>query len=114
MLRSIFIAIACGSVVAAAAALGAEARTHGAGSSAVPRIVAGALPAVVSVTTRQIERDQFKPPIPTRGLGSGCIISRSPSATVGPSRAHAAAPIASTTSPSSLPILHNPIQKEER
>ena len=45
MLRSIFIAIACGSVVAAAAALGAEARTHGAGSSAVPRIVAGALPA---------------------------------------------------------------------
>ena len=76
MLRSIFVAIACGSVVAVAATLGAEARTHGAGSSAVPRIVAGALPAVVSVTTRQIERDQFNQPVPTRGLGSGFISDR--------------------------------------
>jgi serine protease Do len=76
LLRSIFVAIACGCVVAVAAALGAEARTHGAGSSAVPRIVAGALPAIVSVTTRQIERDQFNQPLPTRGLGSGFIIDR--------------------------------------
>jgi S1-C subfamily serine protease len=55
---------------------GAEARTHDASSSAVPRIVARALPAVVSVTTRQIERDQFNQLVPTRGLGSGFIVDR--------------------------------------
>jgi S1-C subfamily serine protease len=40
----------------------------------VPAIVARALPAVVSITTRQIERDQFNQPVPTRGLGSGFIV----------------------------------------
>jgi S1-C subfamily serine protease len=38
--------------------------------------VARALPAVVSITTRQIERDQFNQPVPTRGLGSGFIVDR--------------------------------------
>jgi S1-C subfamily serine protease len=31
---------------------------------------------VVSITTRQIERDQFNKPVPTRGLGSGFILDR--------------------------------------
>ena len=34
------------------------------------------LPATVSITTRQIERDQFNQPVPRRGLGSGFIIDR--------------------------------------
>jgi len=55
----------------------AEARTHDAGSSLVPRIVARALPAVVSITTRQIEYDQFNQPASTRGLGSGLLLDRS-------------------------------------
>lgn len=42
----------------------------------VPAMVARALPAVVSITTRQIERDQFNRPVPTRGLGSGFIFDR--------------------------------------
>jgi serine protease Do len=53
-----------------------EARTHDAGNSLVPRIVARVLPAMVSVTTRQIERDQFNQAVPTRGLGSGFIVDR--------------------------------------
>jgi S1-C subfamily serine protease len=55
----------------------AESRTHDAGSSLVPRIVARALPAVVSITTRQIEYDQFNQPTSTRGLGSGFLLDRS-------------------------------------
>jgi S1-C subfamily serine protease len=43
----------------------------------IPAIVARALPAVVSITTRQIERDQFNQPVPTRGLGSGFIVDPS-------------------------------------
>jgi S1-C subfamily serine protease len=54
----------------------AESRTHDAGSSLVPRIVARALPAVVSITTRQIEYDQFNQPASTRGLGSGFLLDR--------------------------------------
>jgi S1-C subfamily serine protease len=54
-----------------------ESRTHDAGSSLVPRIVARALPAVVSITTRQIEYDQFNQPTSTRGLGSGFLLDRS-------------------------------------
>jgi len=54
----------------------AESRTHDAGSSLVPRIVARALPAVVSITTRQIEHDQFNQPASTRGLGSGFLLDR--------------------------------------
>ncbi len=42
----------------------------------VPRVVARVLPAVVSITTRQIEHDQFNQPVPTRGLGSGVIVDR--------------------------------------
>ena len=41
-----------------ASATDAESRTHDAGSSLVPRIVVRALPAVVSITTRQIEFDK--------------------------------------------------------
>ncbi|MBI1726998.1 MAG: trypsin-like peptidase domain-containing protein [Candidatus Rokubacteria bacterium] len=55
----------------------AESRTHDAGSSLVPRIVARALPAVVSITTRRIEYDQFNQPASTRGLGSGFLLDRS-------------------------------------
>ena len=55
----------------------AESRSHDAGSSVVPRIVARALPAVVSITTREIESDQFNQPTATRGLGSGFLLDRS-------------------------------------
>jgi serine protease Do len=51
----------------------AEARSHAAGGT-VPAIVSRALPAVVSIITRQIEQDQFNQPVPTRGLGSGFIV----------------------------------------
>jgi S1-C subfamily serine protease len=55
----------------------AESRSHEAGSSLVPRIVARALPAVVSITTRRIEHDQFNRPASTRGLGSGFLLDGS-------------------------------------
>jgi serine protease Do len=42
----------------------------------VPAVVARSAPAVVSITTRQIEHDQFNQAVPTRGLGSGFIIDR--------------------------------------
>src|SRR5512146_2912390 len=45
-----------------------------AGRPDVAAVVARALPAVVSITTRQIEHDEFNQPITTRGLGSGFII----------------------------------------
>ncbi len=54
----------------------AQAPKRPAGRSGVPAIVARALPAVVSITTRQIERDQFNQPVPTRGMGSGFIVDR--------------------------------------
>ena len=60
-----------------AGATDAGSRTHNAGSPLVPRIVARALPAVVSITTRQIEYDQFNQPSSTRGLGSGFLLDRS-------------------------------------
>jgi serine protease Do len=75
-LRPTLVAIAYVCAAAIAAVVSAEARTHEASSSAVPRIVARALPAMVSVTTRQIERDQFNQPVPTRGLGSGFVVDR--------------------------------------
>jgi serine protease Do len=50
-----------------------HARSHTTGSM-VPAIVSRALPAVVSIVTRQIEQDQFNRPMPTRGLGSGLIV----------------------------------------
>jgi len=51
-----------------------EAQVRSEGRSDVPRVVARLLPAVVSITTRRIERDQFNQPVPTRGLGSGVIV----------------------------------------
>ena len=75
-LRPALVAIVCVCTAATVAAVSAEGRTHEAGSSTVPRVVARALPAMVSVTTRQIERDQFNQPVPTRGLGSGFIVDR--------------------------------------
>lgn len=53
------------------------ARTHRIGEAdVVPRLVARVIPAVVSITTRQIERDQFNQPVTTRGLGSGFIVDQ--------------------------------------
>lgn len=40
----------------------------------LPAIVARALPAVVSITTREIDRDQFNQEVVRRGLGSGFIV----------------------------------------
>ncbi len=51
-----------------------EARTHAARPRAVPAIAARVLPSVVSITTRQIENDQFNDPVPKAGLGSGIIV----------------------------------------
>jgi S1-C subfamily serine protease len=53
-----------------------ESRSHDAGSSLVPRLVSRALLAVVSITTRQIDHDQFNQTVVTRGLGSGVIVDR--------------------------------------
>jgi serine protease Do len=53
-----------------------QARTSEAGRANVPGVVRKVLPAVVSITTRQIEHDQFNQPVPTRGLGSGVIVDR--------------------------------------
>ncbi len=61
--------------VTIAAAASTEARSHTTGG-AVPAIVSRALPAVVSIITRQIEQDQFNQPVPRRGLGSGLIVDR--------------------------------------
>jgi serine protease Do len=54
-------------------ATSAEARSHATGG-VVPTIAARALPAVVSIVTRQIGQDQFNQPVRTRGLGSGFIV----------------------------------------
>jgi len=66
--------------IAAALAVGcavpAGAGTQSVGFTEIPRIVARALPAVVSITTRRIEQDQFNKPIPKAGLGSGVIVDR--------------------------------------
>ncbi len=42
----------------------------------LPAIVARVLPAVVSITTREIDRDQFNQEVVRRGLGSGFIVDR--------------------------------------
>ena len=54
----------------------AEARTHPEARTGVPAMVRRSLPAVVSITTRQIEHDQFNRPVTSRGLGSGIIVDR--------------------------------------
>ncbi len=46
------------------------------GKVGIPEIVARALPAVVSITARRIERDQFNKAHPKAGLGSGLILDR--------------------------------------
>lgn len=51
-----------------------ETRSDLTGRRAVPSIVRKAAPAVVSITTRRIEQDQFNRTVPTRGLGSGFIL----------------------------------------
>jgi serine protease Do len=63
-------------VIVGASAVNVESRSHDAGSSLVPRLVERTLPAVVSITTRQIEHDQFNRTVVTRGLGSGVIVDR--------------------------------------
>ncbi len=60
----------------AAWATSAAARSHLEGRAGVPAMVARVLPAIVSITTRQIERDQFNQERATRGLGSGFIFDR--------------------------------------
>jgi S1-C subfamily serine protease len=62
--------------LAAAWAPGVEARSHPDGRTGVPAMVRRVLPAMVSIATRQIERDQFNRAMPTRGLGSGFIVDR--------------------------------------
>ena len=52
----------------------AEPRSHVGGAGVVPAMVRRVLPAVVSITTRQIETNQFNQAVPTRGLGSGFIV----------------------------------------
>ena len=54
----------------------ADARSHPEGRRGVAAMVARVLPAVVSITTRQIDRDQIDQPVVTRGLGSGIIVDR--------------------------------------
>ena len=54
----------------------AHARSHQEARRGVPAMVARVLPAVVSITTRQIERDQLDQPVVTPGLGSGIIVDR--------------------------------------
>ena len=67
------VTLAAGTTLVLAAST--EARSHATGST-VPAIVSRALPAVVSIITRQIEQNQFNQPVPTRGLGSGFIVDR--------------------------------------
>jgi S1-C subfamily serine protease len=62
--------------LAVACAIPAEARSHPAGRVGVPEMVRRVRPAVVSITTRQIEHNQFNQTVSTRGLGSGFIVDR--------------------------------------
>ena len=66
--------LAWGLLIAAMGSLDAAAGASDTGGQAVPRIVARALPAMVSVTTRLVERDQFNQTTRTRGLGSGFLV----------------------------------------
>jgi serine protease Do len=75
-LRVLLAAAAWAVVIVGVPVLNAESRSHDAGSPLVPRIVSRTLPAVVSITTRQIEHDQFNQTVVTRGLGSGVIVDR--------------------------------------
>jgi serine protease Do len=70
------LAVALALALVASAPNTAGARSHPEGRRGVPGLVARVLPAVVSITTRQIERDQFDRPVVTPGLGSGIIVDR--------------------------------------
>jgi S1-C subfamily serine protease len=70
------IVVSAGFALAWLSASSSPARSHAEGRVGVPAMVARVLPAVVSITTRQIERDQFNQPVPTSGLGSGFILDR--------------------------------------
>jgi S1-C subfamily serine protease len=74
--RSAFVAALLTVGATAVMARQVEARSHPEGRVGIPAMVARILPAVVSITTRQIERDQFNQPVPVRGLGSGVIVDR--------------------------------------
>jgi S1-C subfamily serine protease len=62
--------------VAAAAVTPATgaARSDHQGRRVIPGIVRKAMPAVVSITTRRIDQDQFNRSAPSRGMGSGFIV----------------------------------------
>jgi serine protease Do len=75
-LRLLLAAAAWAVVIVGVPVVNVESRSHDAGSPLVPRLVSRALPAVVSITTRQIEHDQFNQTVVTRGLGSGVIVDR--------------------------------------
>jgi S1-C subfamily serine protease len=66
------------SVAALALALGsspaADARTHTAGRTRVPAMVARVLPSVVSIVARRIDTDQFNKRLPKAGMGSGVVV----------------------------------------
>ena len=70
------VSVAAGLALVSLSAGPAPARSHPERRVGVPAMVARVVPAVVSITTRQIERDQFNQPVPTRGLGSGFILDR--------------------------------------
>jgi serine protease Do len=70
------VSVTAGLALVSLSANPASARSHPEGRVGVPAMVARVVPAVVSITTRQIERDQFNQPVPTRGLGSGFILDR--------------------------------------
>jgi len=72
---AVTIGVLYGFVVFAALARPAAA-SAATGMSNVPAMVRRVLPAVVSITTRQIETNQFNQAVPTRGLGSGFIVDR--------------------------------------
>lgn len=65
--------LACVLLIASVATV--QARSHVSGND-VPAMVQRTVAATVSVTTRQIEHDQFNQSVPTRGLGSGFIVDR--------------------------------------
>jgi S1-C subfamily serine protease len=54
----------------------ADAQTARPGASRLPDVVAEVLPAVVSISTREIEQDQFNRQVVRRGLGSGFVFDR--------------------------------------
>jgi hypothetical protein len=52
----------------------ADARSHPEGRTGVPAMVQRVLPAIVSIATRQLERDQFNQAVPTRGRAFRAVL----------------------------------------